>query len=150
MSNLLILTVSFLVAALVYRFRERILSPLRQFDSRNIARRTEEMRSRYDRYAHYRQTLQIAEEQIEEVTKIMVADPRTGRPVPRFLFDRMEYATLAEAAAVRHQAVVAKARNFYVDLDRIYLSRRGPRDPTVEAPAGSEAPRPEGFKQPHP
>jgi hypothetical protein len=149
-SNLLILTVAFLAGAVIYRFSTRIVGGLRRFDAKNIARRADEMRSRFDKYAHYRQTVQLAEEQVERVTKISVLDPRTGKPVPHYLFDRVEYGTLAEAESARYDAIVAKAREFYIDLDRIYLSRRGKHEPTVAAPALPDPFSPENLKPPRP
>src|ERR1700704_6371695 len=76
--NLVSLALILLAAALFYRFRESILMPLRRFEANNAARRGEEARALFDRYAHYRQTVQLAEEQVEEVTKLRAADARTG------------------------------------------------------------------------
>jgi hypothetical protein len=66
----------------------------------------------------------MAEEQVEEVTRITVPDPRTGVLMPRYLFLAQEYATLAEAEAARQSAVIGTARDFYRDLDRLWLKGR--------------------------
>jgi hypothetical protein len=133
LTNLLTLALTFLVGVLLYRFRDRVLAPFRRFEARNAARRAEEARALFDRTAHYHQTLKVAEEQVEEVTKIRVADERTGEPVERFLFLGVQYATLAEAEAARYVEIIAKARDFYIDLDRIWLPRRWWREPPASA-----------------
>jgi hypothetical protein len=122
--NLLSLTFVFIAAMAVYGFRRSLLEKLRRFNEANRARRAEEIAAVFDKYAHYRQTLSVAEEQIEQVTKIVAADSRTGTPVERFLFLGIEYPTLAEAEIARHAEIVAKAREFYIDLDKAALERR--------------------------
>ena len=62
---------------------------------RNIARRAEEARALFDGYAHYRQTVELAEEQVEEVTKFRTTDARTGEPVDGYIFLGVQYATRA-------------------------------------------------------
>jgi len=133
LTNLLALTLTFLAGALLYRFRERILGPFRRFEARNAQRRAEEAQALFDGTAHYRQTMRIAEEQVEEVTKIRIADERTGEPIDRFLFQGVQYATLAEAESVRYAEIIGKARDFYVDIDRIGLPRRWWRQPLASA-----------------
>ena len=76
-----------------------------------------------DRYAHYRQTLQFVDEQIEPVAPLTARDERTGEPVTRYVFLGTTYGTLKDAEAARYTVVVEKAREFYVDLDRVFLSR---------------------------
>ena len=83
----------------------------------------QEFRSSMDRYAHYRQTVQFVDEQIEPVTPVTARDDRTGEPVTRYLFLGTSYGTLKDAEAARFEVVVEKAREFYVDLDRTFLSR---------------------------
>ena len=133
MSDLLTLALLFVSAALAYRFRARLMAPLRRFEARNAARRAEEFNSLFDRNAHYRQTVRLAEEQVEEVVKIQTTDERTGQPVDRYLFQAVQYATLNEAEAARLAVVVEKAREFYIDLDRNWLPRRGAREPLAPA-----------------
>jgi hypothetical protein len=144
MSNLLSVILIFFGGVLIYGFRHRIMEPLRRFEARNARRRAEEARALFDNYAHYRQTVQFAEEEIEDVTKITVPDERTGEPVTRYLFLGEQYATHSEAEASRFAAVIEKAREFYKDLDRIYLSRRG-RRPSM----GNADPSDSASREPH-
>jgi hypothetical protein len=148
MSNLLTLALILFGAALLYGFRDRLLTALQRFDARNTRRRAEEARALRDRYAHYRQTVEFAEEQIEPVNTFTVSDSRTGEPVTRYVFLGEEYATRKEAEAVRHATVIEKAREFYIDLDKIYLSRRRRPEPTVSAPAASDPSKHETYTPP--
>jgi len=148
--NLLYVALILLSAALIYKFRLRILLPLRRFEANNAARRAEEARALFDRYAHYRQTVQLAEEQVEEVTKLKVPDPRTGEPLDRYVFLGLTYATRREAEAARHAAVIEKAREFYIDLDRMYLSRRGWRERKSDLPALSDHAKSDKVTPPRP
>ena len=128
MRNILLIAVVFFAGALLFRFGGPILDSLRRFDARNAARRSEEFRSRFDPHAHYRQTLRLAEDQVEEVTKIMVPDSRTGIMVPRYVFLGVQFASDTEAQDARRAAVTEKARAFYTELDRLWLKRRQERD----------------------
>ena len=133
---------------MLYAFRDRLLGALRGFDARNARRRAEEARALMDRYAHYRQTVEFAEEQIEPVATLTVSDSRTGEPVTRYVFLGEEYATRKEAEASRHAAVIEKAREFYIDLDRIYLSRRKRPEPTISTPAVNDPSKHETYTPP--
>ena len=124
MTNLISLATIFFTALLIYHFRARILTPLRRFEQRNKERRAEELRALFDRNAHYRQTLALAEEQVEGIEAIKVPDARTGELVERFLFQGMQYATRSDADAARLEEIIGKARDFYIDLDRSFLSRQ--------------------------
>jgi hypothetical protein len=113
----LLTTVALLMAGLVlYRFRVPILAALARFDARNVARRREEMDDRRDQLAHYKHTLRLAEEQVEEIEEFATQDARTGETVTRYLFEGENFASRDEAEAMRQRAIVAKARNFYVEL----------------------------------
>jgi hypothetical protein len=113
-----ILTVSALIAValLVYAFHARIQRALERFDARNIARRREEMQDRRDQLAHYKHTLRLAEEQVEEIHQIAVPDERTAQSVTRYIFEGETFASRDEAEAARQRAIVAKARDFYIEL----------------------------------
>lgn len=113
-----------LAAILAYRFHRPILGALARFDARNVARKFEEARDRNDRLAHYKHTLRLAEEQVDTITEVAVPDERTGSPVSRFLFAGETFASHEEAEAARKAEIVAKAREFYVELPAA-LSRRG-------------------------
>ena len=68
--NLLIVAVILAVVGALHGVPDRIVGALKRFDARNTARRAEEARALFDDYAHYRQTVELAEEQVEEVTEI--------------------------------------------------------------------------------
>jgi hypothetical protein len=108
---------------LIYGFRYRILDRLRRFDQRNIARQRQDMEDRRDRFAHYKHTLQLAGEQVEEIGEIKVSDERTGDPVTRYLFEGETFASRDEAEAVRNEKIVAKAREFYMELPGALAAR---------------------------
>jgi hypothetical protein len=150
LQNLLMVAVIFALLALFLAFRDRIVGALKRFEARNLERRAEEARALFDRYAHYRQTVALAEEQIEEVTKFRTKDARTGEPIERYIFLGVEYSTRREAEAERHEAVIEKAREFYLELDKMYLSRRGWREPHGEPPALTDGSKRETVKPPRP
>ena len=148
--NLLVVAAILAVVAVFLAFRDRIVGALKRFDARNAARRAEEARALFDSYAHYRQTVELAEEQVEEVTKFRTTDARTGEPVEAFIFLGIQYATRREAEAARHEAIVEKAREFYMELDQIYLGRRGWREPDARPPALTDGSKREKVKPPRP
>lgn len=116
---------AFLLAAiLLYGFRAQILAALKRFDDKNISRRMQEARDRSDHLAHFRHTLQLAEEQVEQVGELIVADARTGSPVKHYLFEGERFLSRDEAEAARNEAVVARARAFYQELP-LALRQRG-------------------------
>ncbi len=61
----------------------------------------QEMRDRADSLAHFRHTLKLAEEQVEEVGEIDAIDERLGTPVTRYVFEGELFATRDEAEAAR-------------------------------------------------
>ena len=105
-----------LIALLLYRFRAPILGALARFDARNVAQRRQEMEDRRDQLAHYKHTLRLAEEQVEDVQAFEAHDERTGVPVTRYVFEGETFASRNEAEAVRQRAILARARAFYVEL----------------------------------
>ncbi|HXJ01637.1 MAG TPA: hypothetical protein VNH44_10460 [Micropepsaceae bacterium] len=148
MSDLVTVILVFLVGMLIYGFRRRLLEPLRRFETRNARRRAEEARALYDKHAHYRQTVEFAQEEIEEVAKITARDERTGEPVARYLFLGDRYPTRSEAEAVRFAMVIEKAREFYKDLDRLYLARRGKRPAPMANPEPADPSKHETYTPP--
>ena len=150
LQNLLMVAIIFAIVALFLAFRERITGAFKRFEARNAERRAEEARAMFDRYAHYRQTVALAEEQVEEITKFRSKDARTGEPIERYIFLGVQYATRREAEAVRHEVVIEKAREFYLELDKMYLSRRGWREPHVEQKALTDESKRETVKPPRP
>ena len=113
-----------LAAILAYRFHRPMFAALARFDARNAQRKIVEIRDRQDRNAHYKHTLELAEEQVDVVREITVPDKRTGAPVTVFVFAGEMYATREDAESTRQEAIVAKAREFYVELPAA-LTRRG-------------------------
>ena len=139
MSNLISLATIFFSGILIYHFRARIVAGLRGFEQRNSERRAEEARALFDRNAHYRQTMALAEEQVEKIAAIKVPDARTGQSIERFLFLGEQYALREEAEVARQAQIILIARDFYIDLDRNFLSRRRPRTtPALPALADPE------------
>lgn len=121
----LITTTALIIGAiLLYRFRGPVLAALRRFDERNVERIAEERDDRRDPIAHYKHTLRLAEEQVEEVSEMALPDPRTGQPVTRYVFEGEQYATGDEAEAARQRSIVAKARHFYQELPSALAHRR--------------------------
>src|SRR5436305_15295007 len=99
MESLITTTVLIIAAILLYRFRGPVLAALRRFEDRNAARHAEEARDRQDRFAHYKHTLQLAEEQVEEVSEIQIRDARTVLPITCYLFEGEQFASLDDAEA---------------------------------------------------
>jgi hypothetical protein len=141
MSDLFTAVLILFGVVLVAAFRYRILARLRRFEANNARRRAEEAQARFDKFAHYRQTVKFAEEEVEDVAKVRVPDERTGELVTRYVFLGEQFATRKEAEAARYAAIIERAREFYKDLDRIYLSRG--RRPERPMPAGPGLPKPE-------
>ncbi|HEX3666632.1 MAG TPA: hypothetical protein VHU23_15510 [Rhizomicrobium sp.] len=113
-----------LAGIIVYRFHRPIFGALARFDARNVARKSAEIRDRQDRNAHYKHTIELAEEQVDVITETSVTDSRTGAPVSHFAFAGEIFATREDAEAARQHAIIIKAREFYVELP-VALTRRG-------------------------
>jgi hypothetical protein len=124
MRQLIVTTILVICGILLYRFRTPILAALKRFDERNIERQRQERLDRTDRLAHYRHTLRLAEEQVEEVGELAARDERTGLPVTRYLFEGEQFASRDEAEAARQRAIVGKARAFYEELPAALTQRR--------------------------
>ncbi len=124
MRDLIQMSLAILVGILTYRYHREILAALRRFDARNRARIAGEERDKADSLAHYRHTLTLAEEQVEEVSEITLSDPRTATPLTRYVFEGEHFATRREAERAREEKVRAKARAFYRELP-LALSARG-------------------------
>ncbi len=114
-----------LAGILLYHFREYWLGALKRFDTENLARQEEERLDRRDPLAHFKHTLRIAGEEVEEVREIVEPDERTGDPVTRYIFGAEKFATREEAEEARNIVVVAKARIFYRNLPAALAARRG-------------------------
>jgi hypothetical protein len=109
----------------VVYFWPRISGALHRFDAQVRDRRAQEIQDRADATAHFRHTLRLAEEQVDDVTPVTVADERTGQKVTRFLFEGETFASEAEAKRAREDKMRAIARGFYMDLPAALRARRG-------------------------
>ena len=124
MASELIWTALFILGAILL-LHPRTLAFLRGIDDRNRARIESERNDRRDHTAHFRHTLDLAQEQVEAVSAITVADERTGMPVKRFLFEGETFASEEDAEAVRAQKMRAIALGFYKELP---AALRAPKD----------------------
>src|ERR1700742_4254089 len=109
MRDVVITAVFVLSMIVLYRFRAPILGALRRFDERNVERRAQEMRDRTDNLAHFRHTLGLAGEQVEEISEIAVPDQRTGEPVTRYVFEGEQFASMRDAQRARDESIRDKA-----------------------------------------
>lgn len=112
------------VMLVIYRFRRDIAAALARFDRRNVQRLEDEQRDRTDPIAHFRHTLKIAEEQVEAVSEVTVADERLGTPVTRFVFEGEQFTSRFDAERVRAEKIRAIARGFYMELPRALAQRK--------------------------
>ena len=112
------------VMLVIYRFRRDIAAALARFDRRNVQRLEDEQRDRSDPIAHFRHTLKVAEEQVEEVSEITVPDERLGAPVTRFVFEGEQFTSRFDAERVRAEKIRAIARGFYMELPRALAQRK--------------------------
>jgi hypothetical protein len=121
-----LLTTSAFIAVLlvIYRYRHDIMAALARFDARNVDRIQNEQRDRSDPIAHFRHTLKVAEEQVEDVTEITVSDERLGSPVTRYVFEGEQFTSRFDAERVRAEKIRAIARGFYVELPTALAARK--------------------------
>ncbi len=124
MTRDLIFTALFIFAILLL-VHPRVLGAFRRFDATNRAKIDSERDDRADSVAHFRHTLKLAEEQVEEVTSFTASDERTGQPVTRWLFDGETFANERDAKLAREDQVRKVARGFYVDLPAALRARKG-------------------------
>lgn len=111
-------------AILLFWLGPRIAAAFRRFDEENRARIAGEIADRRDHTAHFRHTIEVAEQQVEEIVEVQDIDPRTATPVMRFVFEGVTYATRNEAEQVRAQKIGDIARGFYRDLPAALAARR--------------------------
>jgi hypothetical protein len=105
-----------LVGLLIYRFRAPIFGALARFDAHNAAQQRQDREDRRDQLAHYKHTLRLADEQVEDVQAFDAQDERTGQLVTRYVFEGETFASGDEAEAARQRVIVSKARAFYLEL----------------------------------
>lgn len=124
LGDLLTIFALIMVAIVAYRYKRPVLDALKRFDEENRARQEDEIRDRTDSLAHFRHTLKLAEEQVEDVGEIAVPDERTGQPVTRYLFEGEMFATRREAEKARAQKAGDLARQFYRELPVALMERK--------------------------
>jgi len=123
MSDLFATAAFILLLIGLYAVRAPILRRLRRFEAQNVERRLAEQNDRRDQLAHYRHTLKLAEEQVDEIAHHTEPDSRTGYPIDVFTFAGERFASRDEAEAARNAAIVAKARQFYRELPAALAAR---------------------------
>ncbi len=124
LSNLLTFSAFMLAALMLYRFRKPIWKALVAFDMRNRAQAEQERRDKRDPLAHFRHTMAVADEQVEEVGELTLWDVTANRPVTRYLFEGQRFATRDEAEKARARKVGNKARAFYAELPAALAARK--------------------------
>jgi hypothetical protein len=124
-ANLISMSLLILAGIVIVRFWPQISGAVNRFDAQTRERRAQEVRDRADALAHFRHTVQLAEEQVDVVSAITVPDERTGQPVTRWLFEGETFANEADAKRVREDKVRAIARGFYMDLPAALRARKG-------------------------
>jgi hypothetical protein len=112
------------VLAVILLLHPRVQGMFRRFDLRNRTRIAAEHQDRRDHLAHFRHTMTLAEEQVEQVQPITVPDERTGTPVTRYLFEGETFANESDAKLVREAKMRAIALGFYKDLPAALRARR--------------------------
>lgn len=106
-----------LLILLFYRFG---LPILRRFDEENIRRIIRQERDKSDPQAHFRHTLEMADEQVEDVQEIKVGT------LTQYLFETEVFLTREDAEERRAERVGTLARRFYAELPAA-LAGRGER-----------------------
>jgi len=105
-------------------------------------RRDAELQALYDRSnpnAHFRQTVDAINEETPAVEAFAKAE---GVSDPRAIWKDQIFATREEADAARWRHVLITARDFYMDVDRMYgRSVRGRRGEKIGSPADDEGKR---------
>jgi hypothetical protein len=90
------------------------------FDRLEQRRRDAELQALYDRMnpnSHFRQTVDAINEETPAVEAFAKA---SGADDPRAIWNNQIFATREEADAARWRHVLVAARDFYMDIDRMY------------------------------
>lgn len=110
MTDLYWMCAGIFVVLLTMRLRGPILRALKRFDDENVRRIQHQAEEVHDPKAHFRHTMAMADEQVEEVQEI-----RVGKST-QYLFEAKAFATRAEAEEMRAMRVGVVARRFYDEL----------------------------------
>lgn len=114
-------TCAFVLACiLLYRFG---LPVLRRFDEENVRRIIQQAQDKKDPNAHFRHTLEMADEQVEAVQEIKVG------AVTQYLFETEIFLTRDAAEERRAERVGVLARRFYAELPAALTARGSHRAP---------------------
>jgi hypothetical protein len=116
MSRLVYVAILLFAVLIVAKLWPRILAALKRFDAVNVARHEGEARDRQDQLAHFRHTISVASEQVDDIGEIETRDIRTGNAVILYTFAGEHYSTRMEAEKVRAQKIGDIARGFYREL----------------------------------
>jgi hypothetical protein len=127
MENLLWAAAAILVLLGVVHFKDRFFGGLKRFDAENVARIARQQQELRDPKAHFRHTMEMADEQVEAVEEITLPDSRTGQPIKHFLFEAQVFASREEAEQMRMERVGVVARRFYQELPQALAERGAPR-----------------------
>lgn len=112
-----------LACILLYRFG---LPVLRRFDEDNVRRIVQQEQDKFDPDAHFRHTLEMADEQVEAVQEIKVGS------ITQYLFETEIFLTRDEAEMKRAERIGVMARRFYAELPAA-LTARNPRRAPLSA-----------------
>jgi len=124
MGRLIYIAVLLFAVLIIAKLWPRILAALKRFDAANVARREGEKRDRNDQLAHFRHTVSVASEQVDDIGEIETRDVRTGNVVVLYTFAGEHYATRMDAEKARAQKIGDIARGFYRELPAA-LAHRG-------------------------
>jgi hypothetical protein len=122
--NLTTVALCIVTALVAYWLWPRLAAAFKRFDAENRDRIERQLHERGDHTAHFRHTLDVAQEQVEEIAEISERDPRTGTAVKRYVFEGVWYATRDEAERERAKRIGDIARGFYHDLPAALAARR--------------------------
>ena len=104
----------------LYRFG---LPVLRRFDEDNVRRIIQQERDKSDPNAHFRHTMEMADQQVEGVQEIKVG------AITQYLFETEIFMTRDEAEQRRAERVGVLARRFYAELPAALTAREAKRSP---------------------
>jgi len=122
--NLTTLILTLLAAIVAYWLGPKAVAAFKRFDAENHARILAERDDRRDAAAHIRHTLNVAQEQVDEILEVSESDPRTGTAVKRYVFEGETYFTRDEAEKIRAQKIGDIARGFYRELPAALAARK--------------------------
>jgi hypothetical protein len=114
------------VGMLIYRYHRAVIAALKRFDARNVKRIEDQVRARVDPLAHFRETMAVAGEQVEDIQEVTVQDARLGTPVKHYVFEGEHFLTRDDAERVRAAKIGSIARNYYVELPKALAERKTP------------------------